>query len=77
MEIANIELQRHTLLRALNIMILMKAKNLVYNNTCHILGVDSYNDKKMISNLETKIFEKCELMTIKELQFLETLYKKY
>lgn len=70
MEIANIELQRHTL-------ILMKAKNLVYNNTYHILGVDSYNDKKMISNLETKIFEKCELMAIKELQFLETLYKKY
>jgi hypothetical protein len=70
MEIAKIELQRQTL-------ILMRAKNLVYNNTNHILGADSYNDKKMISNLETKIFENQELMTTKELQFLETLYEKY
>ena len=70
MEIAKIELQRQTL-------ILMRVKNLVYNNTNHILGTDSYNDKKMISNLETKIFVHQELMTTKELQFLETLCEKY
>lgn len=70
MEIAKIELARHTI-------ILMKAKNLVYNNTKHILGIESYNDKKMISNLEVKIFKNHELMTAKELEFLETLYKKY
>lgn len=70
MEIAKIELQRHTI-------ILMKAKNLVYNNKDHILGIESYNDKKMISNLEAKVFENKELMTAKELEFLETLYKKY
>jgi hypothetical protein len=70
MEIAKIELQRHTI-------ILMKAKNLVYNNKDHILGIESYNDKKMISNLEAKLFENKELMTAKELEFLETLYKKY
>jgi hypothetical protein len=70
MEIAKIELQRHTI-------ILMKAKNLVYNNKDHILGIESYNDKKVISNLEAKVFENKELMTAKELEFLETLYKKY
>jgi hypothetical protein len=70
MEIAKIELQRHTI-------ILMRAKNLVYNNKDHILGIESYNDKKMISNLEAKVFENKELMTAKELEFLETLYKKY
>jgi hypothetical protein len=70
MEIAKIELQRHTI-------ILMKAKNLVYNNKDHILGIESYNDKKVISNLEAKLFENKELMTAKELEFLETLYKKY
>jgi hypothetical protein len=70
MEIAKIELQRHTI-------ILMRAKNLVYNNKDHILGIESYNDKKMISNLEAKLFENKELMTAKELEFLETLYKKY
>jgi hypothetical protein len=70
MEIAKIELQRHTI-------ILIRAKNLVYNNKDHILGIKSYNDKKMISNLEAKVFENKELMTAKELEFLETLYKKY
>jgi hypothetical protein len=70
MEIAKIELQRH-------IIILMKAKNLVYNNKDHILGIESYNDKKVISNLEAKVFENKELMTANELEFLETLYKKY
>jgi hypothetical protein len=70
MEIAKIELQRHTI-------ILMRAKNLVYNNKDHILGIESYNDKKVISNLEAKVFENKELMTAKELEFLETLYKKY
>jgi hypothetical protein len=47
MEIANRELRKHRL-------ILSEAKKLVYDSKHHIKGVDAYNDKKKIYELEVK-----------------------
>ena len=70
MEIANRELRKHAL-------ILSGAKKLVYESKYHLKGVDAYKDKRKINDLEIKIRDKGQLMTIKDLQFLETLYEKY
>jgi len=70
MEIANRELRKHFL-------ILNDAKKLVYGSKHHLKGVDAYKDKKKIHDLEIKIRDKGQLMTIKDLQFLETIHEKY
>jgi hypothetical protein len=70
MEIVNRELRRHTLMLA-------DAKRLVYNSKHHHKGVDAYTDKKKIHDLEIKIRDKGQLMTINVLQFLETIHEKY
>lgn len=70
MEIANRELRKHAL-------ILADAKKLVYDSKHHHKGVDAYNDKKKIHSLEIKIRDKGQLMTIKDLQFLESIHEKY
>ena len=70
MEIANRELRKHRL-------ILSEAKKLVYYSKHHIKGVDAYNDKKKIYELEVKINQNGKLMTIKNLQFLESIHEKY
>lgn len=53
------------------------AKKLVYGSKHHLKGVDAYKDKKKIHDLEIKIRDKGQLMTIKDLQFLETIHEKY
>ena len=70
MEIANRELRKHALMLA-------DAKKLVYDSKHHHKGIDAYTDKKKIHNLEIKIRDKGQLMTIKDLQFLETIHEKY
>ena len=56
---------------------LADAKELVYRSKHHMKGVDAYNDKKKLSDIEIKLKDKGQLMTIIDLQFLETLYEKY
>ena len=70
MEIANRELRKHAL-------ILSDAKKLIYSSKHHLIGVDAYKDKKKINDLEIKIRDKGQLMTIKDLQFLESIHEKY
>jgi len=70
MEIANRELRKHAIMLA-------DAKKVVYESKHHLVGVDAYKDKKKINDLEIKIRDKGQLMTIKDLQFLESIHEKY
>jgi hypothetical protein len=70
MEIANRELRRHALM-------LSDAKRILYSSKKHHIGIEAYNDKKMIYQLEERVRDKGKLMKIQHLQFLETIYEKY
>ena len=69
MEIVNRELRKHMLMVA-------DAKKHIFKNPKHLTGMDSYKDKRKVSQLEEKI-RNGKLMKIEDLQFLETIYEKY
>lgn len=70
MEIVEIELRRHSSMVSL-------AKEVLYDSEHHLIGISSYNDKKRIHDLELKLKEKRELLTINDLQFLQSIHEKY
>jgi hypothetical protein len=70
MEIVNRELARHHL-------IFVDAKSRVYSSKKHHKGIDAYQDKKRLYDIEINLKENGQLMTIEDFQFLESIYEKY
>lgn len=70
MEITKRELIRHSLL-------ITKATETIYSNPTHLRGVEAYYDKKKLWDLTQWVRYERQLMTIKDLQFLETILQKY
>lgn len=69
MDLVNRELRKHLLF-------VLDAEKHIFSNPKHLKGVDSYNDKKFIDELKNRV-EDGKLLTIKHLQFLETIYENY
>lgn len=70
MEIVERELRRHYLM-------VSDAKKLIYASNYHQKGVEPYRDKKRIYELELKLKERRQLLSISDLQFLESIHQKY
>jgi len=70
MEIANKELIRHSLL-------ITKATETIYSNPNHLRGTDAYYDKKKLWDLTQLVRYERQLMSVRDLQFLETILQKY
>jgi hypothetical protein len=70
MEIVEREVRRHHFM-------VSDAKKLIYASNYHQKGVEAYRDKKRIYELELKLKERRQLLSISDLQFLQTIHEKY
>jgi len=70
MEIVNKELRRHAYM-------LMDARKVIYSNPTHLRGIEPWEDKKRLHQLWARIRELGQLMTIDDLQYLESIHEKY
>jgi hypothetical protein len=69
MDLVNRELRKHRLF-------VLGAEKYIFKNPKHLKGVESYNDKKTIDKLKSRVGVG-KLLRVEDLQFLETIYKKY
>ena len=53
------------------------AKEIVYSNPKHILGVWSYKDKKKLYDLEQKVQKQRLTLSHRDFRFLESIVEKY
>lgn len=69
MDLVNRELRKHRLF-------VLDAEKYIFKNPKHLKGVESYNDKKTIDKLKSRVGGG-KLLRVEDLQFLETIYEKY
>ena len=53
------------------------AKDLIYSSKYHHKGVEAYRDKKRIYELELKLKERRQILSISDLHFLQSIHEKY
>jgi|APGre2960657404_1045060.scaffolds.fasta_scaffold45006_5 hypothetical protein len=69
MDLVNRELRKHLLF-------VLDVEKYIFKNPKHLKGVESYNDKKTIDKLKSRVGGG-KLLRVEDLQFLETIYEKY